>query len=420
MQEYWHSVILDRDLCTGCTKCMHSCPTQAIRVVDGKAKIIRERCIDCGECIKVCPYHAKGALSNDLEEIEKYKYKIVVPSISLYGQFPVSYDINRIINTFLLMGFDHVYDMSYAADIISAFLMDVIENNKEKKPLISTYCPAVTRLIQIRYPSLIDNINKFESPLEVAARLARIEAKEKTGLSDEEIGVFYITQCPAKITSIEKPIGLEKSEMTGAISISKVIPHMVKLYDKIEEEKQLIKGTGRGIGWGRVGGMSYSIQTDDFLAVDGIDEVIKVLDQIEIGKLSNIDFFEGYACVTGCAGGPLNVENPFICKNRIRKIANSKGFHPLDEIKSKYTLDSLLWHEEIEALTVLKLDPDFKVAIRKMSKIEEIYKTLPNIDCGACGSPSCRSLAEDIVMERETMKRCVVNLKLSEEKNEDK
>jgi Fe-S-cluster-containing hydrogenase component 2 len=387
---------------------MHSCPTQAIRVIEGKAKIIEERCIDCGECIKVCPYHAKGALTDTLEELKRFKYNIAVPAISFYGQFPAEYDMNQVLSTFLELGFDAVFDTSYAADIISAHLQATLKNQTTKKPMISTYCPAITRLIQMRYPSLIDNISHLESPMEVSARIAKQRALETTGYSSDEIGVFYISQCPAQITSIKKPLGIEYSEMSGAIALNQIYPKILKAYDKVQSVQPMLIGSGRGIGWGRVGGQSYAVGIEEYLAVDGIEEVMKVLDKLEIGKLHTIDLFEGYACVTGCSGGPLNVENAFVAKSRIRTLAKGRDPISLEPLREAYAQEGLEWHHDIEPLGVMKLDMDFRKAMEKMSKIEELNKILPNIDCGACGSPTCRSLAEDVVMGRAKIEDCVV------------
>ena len=87
METYFHSVRLDKDKCRGCTNCLKRCPTEAIRVRNGKAIIVKERCIDCGECIRVCPHHAKYANRDSLEQINNYKYKIALPAPALYGQF---------------------------------------------------------------------------------------------------------------------------------------------------------------------------------------------------------------------------------------------------------------------------------------------------------------------------------------------
>ena len=75
-KEFFHSVTLDRDKCKGCINCIKRCPTEAIRVRNGKAKIISERCIDCGECIRVCPHHAKKAIYDPLSVIDNYEYTL--------------------------------------------------------------------------------------------------------------------------------------------------------------------------------------------------------------------------------------------------------------------------------------------------------------------------------------------------------
>lgn len=408
MSIFLHSVTLEKDYCNGCTNCLDRCPTQAIRIRAGKAEIIAERCIDCGACIKACPYHAKGARSDTLDMLNQFKFNVALPAISLYGQFGLEVDMNKVLNGFYELGFDYVFDVGIAAELLTDYQYRKLKSPETVKPMISTYCPAVIRLIQIRYPSLIENIINLEAPLEVAGRIARQKITEMTGLKYEDIGVFYITQCPATITSIRNPIGIEKSCINGAISIESIYTKILRMYDDIPIRSNIQKCGGRGIGWGMVGGQSYAMGIDNYLAVDGIDEVVRVLDQFEMGKLNDIDFFEGYACVTGCVGGPLNAENPFIAKTRVRKRSNKEGqdFN-LDEYR-KLPEEMLEWNVDIEPFPVMKLDKDFKKALQKMAKIEELLQILPGIDCGACGSPTCRALAEDIVMGRMTLDGCVV------------
>ena len=85
MDKFYHSVRLDEELCKGCINCLKRCPTQAIRVQDGKARINKKFCIDCGECIRVCPHHAKHAVYDRLEEMERFRYKVALPAPSLYS-----------------------------------------------------------------------------------------------------------------------------------------------------------------------------------------------------------------------------------------------------------------------------------------------------------------------------------------------
>jgi len=98
MDSYEHSVLLDRKKCTGCTTCLHHCPTEAIRIVNGHAVINQDRCIDCGECIRKCPHNAKRAVSSKLESMERFRYKVALPAPSLYGQFNNMDDVDYILD----------------------------------------------------------------------------------------------------------------------------------------------------------------------------------------------------------------------------------------------------------------------------------------------------------------------------------
>lgn len=173
MATYFHSVTLDRNKCKGCTNCIKRCPTEAIRVRKGKAFIINERCIDCGECIRVCPYRAKKAISDSFSMIYNYKYRIAIPAPSLYGQFKKAKTRNSILTALKSIGFDRVYEVAKAAEIVTEASKRLLKETGIKKPVISSACPAVVRLIQVRFPALIDNLLKLESPMEVAAGIAK-------------------------------------------------------------------------------------------------------------------------------------------------------------------------------------------------------------------------------------------------------
>jgi iron only hydrogenase large subunit-like protein len=407
MNNVFHSITLDSTFCNGCSACLKKCPTEAIRIRNGKAVIIDERCIDCGECIRECRFHAKNALADPLDALKEYKYKVALPAIAIYGQFPSHYDINRVFNSFYDLGFDYVYDVAYAADILTFEQMTALRSEKYPNPGISTYCPAVVRLIQMKYPSLIDHIIPLESPSEVAARIVRKRIMDELGFKDDEIGVFYISECPAVNTTIRNPRGTQKSSIDSYISMESIYTRIIKVYPETEVRNQIQKATGRGIGWAHVGGQGFGMCLENYLAVDGIDKVVKVLEKIELGKHSDIEFFEGYACVCGCVGGPLTVENPFIAKNKVSQISN-RYLDRLVADRDGYTMEMLEFGGNIEPNDVLRLDDCIKTAIVKMTEIETIFSKLPKIDCGACGSPSCMAFAEDIVMERAKFDECVV------------
>ena len=149
------------------------------------------------------------------------------------------------------------------------------------------------------------------------------------------------------------------------------------------------------------------------MAVDGIENVIRVLEEIENNKLEGLDFFEGSACTGGCSGGPLNFENNYVARNTIRRLGRiESGLYP--ELKvdvgllTKYPLYT---SKAILPNSAMKLDDDIVEAMRKMERIETIYKKLPGYDCGSCGSPTCRTFAEDIVQGFAREMDCVHKMK---------
>lgn len=406
---YFHSVTLDKDRCKGCTNCIKRCPTEAIRVRDGKAKIIKEKCIDCGECVRVCPYHAKVVVTDDIGMMENYKYKIALPAPSLYGQFK-DMTIGDILTSLQSCGFDEVFEVAYAADIVSYITRNIVKTKDYKRPIISSACPAIVRLIQQRFPSLMDNILDIMPPVEVAGKIARDEAKKKTGLKDEEIGVFFVSPCAAKVTSVKNPIGIEKSYIDGVFSMRDVYSMIL---DKRKFVEKRIDHTSSmiGVGWANAGGESYGTSLENCLFVDGIQNVIGVLEDIELGKLDDIDFFEGLACVGGCVGGPLTVANNFVARNRIMKLKEKLN---KDEATKKYIevdFNEFMLNVKLKKSDVLNLDEDIDKAIDMMNSIDEIYKSLPGLDCGSCGSPGCRALAEDIVKGFASEYDCIFKLK---------
>lgn len=405
---YFHSVTLDTDKCKGCTNCIKRCPTEAIRVRGGKAKIIKERCIDCGECIRVCPYHAKRAVTDTFDLLRQYRYNIALPAPSLYGQFKNTLDANIILTGLLQIGFDDVFEVARGAEVVSDITRRLMREGALPSPVISSACPAVVRLIKVRFPNLIGNILNVLSPMEVSAMLARREAKEKTGLRDEDIGVFFITPCPAKVTSIKAPLALEQSYVSGAVSAKDVCAKLLPLLKNITQPLPLSHAGTEGVSWARSGGESEGTQTVQYIAVDGIDNVMNILEQIEDEKLDDADFIELSACLGGCVGGVLNITNSFVTATRLK--------HMTEELPARKPVFSLapndiLFRKQIEYESVMKLDEDFSEAMRKMEEMDALYETMPKLDCGSCGAPSCKALAEDIVRGFGNENACVFKMR---------
>ncbi len=411
MGEYFHSVTLDEDKCKGCTNCIKRCPTEAIRVREGKARIINERCIDCGECIRICPHHAKKAITDPFEMIDKFKYKVVIPAPAIYGQFKTDFTRNHILTALTEIGFDEVYEVAKGAEIITEETKKLMKKDGHKMPLISSACPAVVRLIQVRFPNLIDNIVRLESPMEVSATIARNKIASKKGINPEDIGVFFITPCAAKVTSVKAPYEKEKSSVDGVISIKDIYLRILNKLDTVKNPKKLAKAGFEGIRWANSGGEGLALGTEKFLAVDGIHNVITILEEIENDKLEDVDFIEALACTGGCLGGALTVENMYVAKTRLKKHIDLAKENASRLGKVEKTNEDYIWTGKIEHKPVMRLDNDFDTAMKKLEELETICDDLPGLDCGACGAPSCRALAEDIVRGIADETDCIFKLR---------
>ncbi len=412
------SVTLVKERCVGCTTCIKRCPTSAIRVQDGKAYIIQDRCIDCGMCIQVCPHKAKIAVTRKLDEIlaSPYKLKVALPPPSLYSQFEGNRNINRILTALRRIGFDEVVGVARGAEIITAATKEFIKENPRddvEGPWISSACPAIVRLIQTRFPSLIDNILPLISPMEVAARIARKHFIEK-GYKDEEIGVFFITPCPAKVSEVFSPSMVEKSAVTDTVALNEIFYKIRPFIKTIQgdEIETLQLGGNQGIQWAHIGGESDNLDLNDVLAVDGIDNVIAVLDQLENGVIQRVDFIEANACTGGCLGGPLAVENPFSAETRMKKVMrrNEEPYYN-EEIRKTSEDVEVMAELELEEMATMGLSSDMQKALRMMKERDALLEKLPGVDCGACGAPSCYEFAGDCVKGLANIEDCVILLR---------
>ena len=411
MNTYEHSVYLDAQKCNGCTTCLKHCPTEAIRIRDNHAVINQERCIDCGECIRVCPHNAKKAKCSKLSAMDKFKWKIALPAPTLYGQFDNLDDVDYVLDGLIKIGFDDVFEVSAAAELVSAYTRAYLKEKNVKKPVLSSACPAVVRLIGLRFPSLKENIIHMLPPMEVAASLARERAKlNHPELKDDEIGVCFISPCPAKASYVNNGFADYKSKVDVVVSVSDIYFQLISAMKYGSEVKSLSSSGMIGIGWASSGGEATAIFNDSYLAADGIDNVIKVLDQIENGNIPPLEFVELNACTGGCVGGVLTIQNPFIAKARLQSLRRylpvSQNFISKDEEKN--LPKSILFENMPVYKPISRLSDSMAESMRMMGEIQKLKKELPCIDCGSCGAPNCRAFAEDVVKKQADLEDCLI------------
>ena len=244
--------------------------------------------------------------------------------------------------------------------------------------------------------------------MEIAAEMARKRAIEKTGLPSKDIGIFFLSPCPAKVTSVKSPIGYEKSNVDQVVAIKDIYPKLISAMTHVVEQNKVeeLSESGKiGIGWGRIGGEAAGLLTDSYLAADGIENVIKVLEDLEDRKFSKtLSFIELNACTGGCVGGVLQVENPFLA---IVKLKGLRKYLPVAKIHEAPPDIHPEWTQDVEYLPVFKLGENMVESLNMMNQVDELCKKFPGLDCGSCGAPTCRALARDIVRGAANEKDCI-------------
>lgn len=393
-----HTVTLDDNKCIGCSSCIKRCPTEAIRIKNGKASVIYDKCIACGECVRICPSHAKIPSYDHFEVTKGFKYKIALIAPSLYGQFDDVTDINYILTAFKKIGFDFVFEVGVAAELISQATQKLMLTDALPKPVISTACPAVLELINQRFHNLKKNLLPLLPPVDVAAKMAR-ERAVRRGVAEKDIGVFFISPCPAKVFALKAGKAVRQSYVDGALSVAEVYMKLAAEIDRMDESKNLSEMGVLGLQWASSGGEAAGAMCDKYLAADGIENVIDILEAVENGSLKDLEFIELNACISGCVGGVLNVENPFVARARLRQLR--KKFPQIGVTLSEVNKSSSYFYQEkpIENDDV-SYDRNRQTAFEKLLEMQSLYRKLPQTDCGMCGAPSCKAFCEDVVLGR--------------------
>ena len=410
---FYHALKVDEKTCYGCTHCMNVCPTGAIRIRDGVASIRADWCVDCGECMRACPVDAIYVEQDDFDRIYNYKCRVALVPAVLIGQFPAKVTEAEIFSVMRELGFTHVFQTEHTAGIINRAMIEKARE-AEEKPVISSFCPAIVRLVQIKFPSLLEQVLKIKPPIDASAVYFR-KRLEDEGIPPEDIGIFYVTPCAAKIAAVKSPVGQEPSPLDGVINMRFIYNKIYRLIKSRHDSSSV--SPGEMLPLLSPGSVKYSLTGGEAnrmegrcLAIDGIHNVIEFLEKLENDELGNVDFLELRACDQSCAGGVLVGGNRFLTTERLNKRARRfEGVADIPGDIKAYThfMSQNMAIGTLEPRSMMALDEDMSIAMRKMQQVRHLMCFLPGIDCGACGAPNCQSLAEDIVRRESQLSACV-------------
>jgi iron only hydrogenase large subunit-like protein len=423
--QFHHALRFREDICIGCSHCMNICPTEAIRVQHGKAQLHANRCVDCGECYRVCPVGAIIVEQDDFESIYNYTTRVaLIPSV-FTGQFPDSVGSSDILAAVHELGFTHVFEVEEAVEFLNDRFNAYILAHKSTRPLISPFCPAVVRLIQVKFPTLTGNIILLKAPVDITALHARKTLTDQ-GVDPANIGIFYVTPCAAKIVAVKSPVGEEKSVIDGVINMNFLYNKIFKILRQKKDKSaksDFSPLTGKSVCWSLTHGEADNMKHGRSLAIDEINNVTEFLEKVENEEIDGIDFLELRACDESCAGGILCPGNRFITVDKLRKRARNSeraNENRLEESSRKIGkfndyLKENIQLDRVNPRSIMKLDDNMGEAMIKMKRIYELNRVLPQVDCGICGSPTCKSLAEDVVQDQANIKQCIFVQKILEQ-----
>lgn len=432
-------VSFDSRNCTGCGACLKVCPTKAIRIKDGKSLLLVDNCIGGGECVSVCPQECITPTTSQFEYFKKTRFPVILVPPVLYSQFSQTTP-DKVLKGLKKMGFKHTVDMSYFLTLFKKATELHLKSlgPKEGRPLISTLCPVVLRLIAFRFPSLMDLLHPVLRPVSVMVKDVAAFIAKYHGIDIGEITIFYLNPCPTKMTPESSTFHHETPYLARTIGINQIYAELkqkIKEIDNIsmasarksrfescsdtgfEPEFEFEEPpTGNSLLWGISGGETAGTTIKNAIAISGMNQTIEYLEKIEIGLFTEYDFIEFRTCREGCVGGSLCAVDKYAAKNNLLQHIHRlkiKPRHRNDPLKNVYSKDRFydkLTSSKMEKIFGQKKDP---LSIESLTRINRICNQLPGFNCSACGAPDCLTFAEDVVRKRAVMSQCKI-LKIGE------
>jgi iron only hydrogenase large subunit-like protein len=413
MVELRHGFRIDPDKCDGRMDCMRACPTHAIRVKNGKARLISELCIDCGSCLGVCTTGAISAATVKFAELNRFKFKVAVASPALFTQFGLRNTPAHVGRALLELGFDAVWEYAVDIALVDQAITDCLKKWPGPFPLISDSCPVVVRLIQVAYPSMIEHLIPVEAPRELAGRELKRKYSEQLGLKPEEIAAIYITPCQAKAMSILQPAEEAQSYLDGAVGIAEIYNDLQSKMRQDASSADVAEDlvtSSELLHWGAPEGEFPRLSREQYIPLTGLTDIMKVFDDIEKGRIRNVEFLECHACPGGCIGGNLTVQNLYVARGKnlyLRANMPKPGPEFEKEVARRYAIEDFSLRGSVRPRLAEEEAVDLRERVMRRKKTEELLKAFPLLNCGLCGAPTCKNHAEDVAASRANLQDCV-------------
>ena len=388
---------LKKSNCKNCYKCIRHCPVKSIRFSGNQAHIINNECILCGHCFVVCPQDAKQIV----DETEKVKVMLqsgepVVASIapSFIANYP-GVGIAAMRRALKKLGFYDAEETAIGATIVKTEYERMLrEDNRDV--IISSCCHSINLLIQKYFPGALHCLADVLSPM--LAHCQDIKRRMP------EAKTVFIGPCVAKKDEADHYAGLTDAVLTFEDLTNWLKKEGIELENEMDSEAE-----SRARFFPVTGGVLKTMKKNEdqytYLAIDGVENCIEALKDIESGKVHRC-FIEMNACAGGCISGPIMEKyhkNPIKDYIAVAQYAGTKDF----DIPQPDFMHLRKSFSPIDREMQMPSDMEIQAILRKMGK----FKPSQELNCGSCGYNTCREKAVAIYQGKAEASMCLPYLK---------
>lgn len=388
---------LKKSNCKNCYKCIRHCPVKAIRFSGNQAHIIDNECILCGQCFVICPQNAKEIV-DETEKVKVFLQSGEPVIASLAPSFIANYDgvgIGAMRMALKKLGFFDVEETAIGATIVKNEYERMLRE-EERDILISSCCHSINLLIQKYFPSVMEHLADVLSPMQAHCR----EIKKRF----PNVKTVFIGPCVAKKDEAARYGGFVDAVLTFEELTKWMHAEHIELKAETDDEEP-----GRARFFPTTGGvlktMAQNAPGYTYIALDGVDNCIAALKDIESGKIHKC-FIEMSACVGSCVGGPVMEKYHCSPVQDYMAVSNFAGENDFDvaqprsaELKKNFGF--------IEQRQPLPSEVEINTILRQMGK----FSREQELNCGSCGYNTCREKAIAIAQGKAESSMCLPYLK---------
>ena len=388
---------LKKSNCKNCYKCIRNCPVKSIKFSSNQAHIVPNECILCGQCFVVCPQNAKEIIddTNKAKALLKEDFPVIA---SIAPSFIANYNgagINSIREALKKLGFYDAEETAIGATIVKKEYDNILKN-KRKDIIISSCCHSINLLIQKYFPSSIEYLANIVSPMQ--AHCLDIKSRYPNAKT------VFIGPCLSKKDEAER--------YNGAVDCVLTFEELTNWLDseniKIESQRDITEKS-RARLFPTTGGILKTMYCDQddysYIAVDGVENCIDALKDIESGNISHC-FIEMSACNGSCIGGPVMEK---FHNSPIRDYQQVNSYAGKLDFEVEFANSNLIKKE----YTYIGNNKKFPGNIEIEAILKQMGKTKPEheLNCGSCGYNTCREKAIAVYQGKADLSMCLPFLK---------